>query len=501
MGKEHHSGTRQSRFVSLVSTTTTSQTSRKNDGLPTIRGKKVGAHGSKSRQPAPAASSQPQQRRRHAGSSFVSSSDVCSGGPRSWFFAFGVLLAVGVFASRNVQFSDRSKSATNAAVTAVSGLRKNENDKEKETAEKMNTALSKEISAADTTADTVATATAPVLSDPTTKPVPVAATTAPPVAAAAGAAQVAVAVAVVPFTGTVPEKCTVEQMAILSKQLPNSNMCKSKWHPGCSVRVATAQSGCTNPLLARELYASTTDFQVTIDQPFTAVLIVTSPDRLGSLPLDLLSIGSGLDPKYSVPASTSCPPPIVNTNQQIPRTTKAQVVVLDLTPTGSAQAMIRDPVDVVYQQAVNGLDFTKINYGTELLHKVLPSLKEESAAIHYLQIVGSENDYGILMNMIPDLLSTLRFVLFEYNKKGDWYVTNGTTLRSNVALFFNLIRDSLLLFFSSLLFLTLFPCRILGNELYPSPSRKYPDSNKISTYIVSNLSHTRPHTKIQYDIP
>ena len=89
--------------------------------------------------------------------------------------------------------------------------------------------------------------------------------------------------------------------------------------------------------------------------------------------------------------------------------------------------MIRATVDVVYQQAVNGLDFTKMNYGTELLHKVLPSLKEESAAIQYLQIVGSENDYGILMNMIPDLLSTLRFVLFEYNKKGDWYVTNGTT--------------------------------------------------------------------------
>ena len=244
----------------------------------------------------------------------------------------------------------------------------------------MNTALSKEISAA----DTVATATAPVM-----------------------------------FTGTVPEKCTVEQMAILSKQLPNSAMCKSSYHDGCSVRVATAHSGCTNPILARELYASTIDFQVPTDQPFTAVLVVTSPNRMGSLPLDLLSIGSGLDTKYSVPTSTSCPPPIVNTNQQIPRTTKSQVLVLDLTPTGSAQAMIRDPAEVVYQHAVNGLDFTKINYGTELIHKVVPSLKEESAAIHYLQIVGSENDYGILMNLIPDLLSTLRFVLFEYNKKGD----------------------------------------------------------------------------------
>ena len=464
--EKEHSGTRQSRFVSLVSTT--SQTSRKNDGLPTIRGKKVGAHVSKSRQPAPAASSLQQRSssaRRRAGSSLVSSWDVCGGGPRSWLLAFGVLLAVGVFAIRNVQFSDRSKSATNAAVTAVSGLRKNENEKEKETAEKVNTALSKEtLSAAATAAS--ATSTAPVLSDPTAKPLPVAATTAPPVAAAVA---VQVDIVVVPFTGTVPEKCTVEQMAILSKQLPNSAMCKNWYHSGCSVRVATAQSGCTNPLLARELYASTTDFQVPANQPFTAVLVVTSPDRLGSLPLDLLSIGSGLDTKYSVPTSTSCPPPIVNTNQQIPRTTKAQVLVLDLTPTGSAQAMIRDTVDVVYQHAVNGLDFTKINYGTELLHKVLPSLKEESAAIHYLQIVGSENDYGILMNMIPDLLSTLRFVLFEYNKKGDWYVNNEMTYTRMLLSFLTSLEIVCYFFFRLFYFSHSF------RSVFLVPSLKYPD--------------------------
>jgi len=248
-----------------------------------------------------------------------------------------------------------------------------------------------------------------------------------------------VPVPVVPSAPTPPATtCTAAQRALLLKQLPNSAACHTKFHSGCSFREAT--SGCQNPLLARTFFANTQDFKPVssskVPIPFTAVIV-----RWGNnnIPLDLLRIGSGLDPKYQQMKewgknNDACRAPITTTTtmkegEQPPRL-PPQVVVLDWDNPMSISGYGYKAEGLIIEDKIkmNGGEYIgKKDSFTTLIQSKLGVAQQQQpppppSIIHYLDLVGRAGgyDYMILMELLPELLQHVRFLHFGYNEKDNW---------------------------------------------------------------------------------
>jgi len=234
---------------------------------------------------------------------------------------------------------------------------------------------------------------------------------------------------------------------LVLKQLPNSADCSSQFHSGCSFRVAT--SGCQNPILARTFFANTHDFKPvasstssSIPIPFSAVIVRWGDNNI---PLDLLRIGSGLDPKYQQMKEwgknmNTCRAPITTTiatkeGEQPPRL-PPQVVVLDWdNPTSISDygykakgLIIEDKLTMNGGENVGSIG-SKNSLTTLIQSKLVVASQQQQqqqpppSIIHYLDLVGRPGgyDYLILMELLPALLQHVRFLHFEYNDKDNWF--------------------------------------------------------------------------------
>jgi len=244
---------------------------------------------------------------------------------------------------------------------------------------------------------------------------------------------------VVPSAPTPPATtCTAAQRALLLKQLPNSAACYIKYHSGCSFREAT--TGCQNPILARTFFANTQDFQPVssskVPIPFTAVIVRWGDNNI---PLDLLRIGSGLDPKYQQMKEwgknkNTCRAPITTTiatkEGEPPPRLPPQVVVLDWdNPTTFSDygykakgLIIEDKIKMSGGEYIGKKD----SFTTLIQSKLGVAQQQQPpppSIIHYLDLVGRPGgyDYLILMELLPALLQHVRFLHFEYNDKDNWF--------------------------------------------------------------------------------
>mmetsp|Transcript_17118 Transcript_17118/g.19301 ORF Transcript_17118/g.19301 Transcript_17118/m.19301 type:complete len:446 (+) Transcript_17118:61-1398(+) len=263
--------------------------------------------------------------------------------------------------------------------------------------------------------------------------------------------------AVVPSAPTPPAPpattCTAKQRELVLYQLPNNAACSKKGHSGCSFREAT--TGCQNPILARTFFANTNDFKPvssssSIPIPFTAVIV-----RWGNnnIPLDLLRIGSGFDPKYGMEwgymySRNTCLKPITTTiattkEGDQPTRLPPQVVVLDWeNPTSSVLHEFNKKYhdqELIIEDTINmnrGGEYAgkKDSFTTLIQSKLIVSQQQQQqeqpppSIIHYLDLVGRSGgyDYIILMELLPELLQNVRFLHFEYNNKQKWYLPSNT---------------------------------------------------------------------------
>jgi len=248
--------------------------------------------------------------------------------------------------------------------------------------------------------------------------------------------------AVVPSVPTPPAPpattCTAKQRELVLNQLPNSAACSTKYHSGCSFREAT--TGCQNPILARTFFANTQDFQPVssskVPIPFTAVIVRWGDNNI---PLDLLRIGSGLDPKYQQMKEwgknkNTCRAPITTTiatkEGEPPPRLPPQVVVLDWdNPTTFSDygykakgLIIEDKIKMSGGEYIGKKD----SFTTLIQSKLGVAQQQQPpppSIIHYLDLVGRPGgyDYLILMELLPALLQHVRFLHFEYNDKDNWF--------------------------------------------------------------------------------
>eukprot|EP00751_Fragilariopsis_kerguelensis_P020508 CAMPEP_0170888922 /NCGR_PEP_ID=MMETSP0734-20130129/38855_1 /TAXON_ID=186038 /ORGANISM="Fragilariopsis kerguelensis, Strain L26-C5" /LENGTH=436 /DNA_ID=CAMNT_0011276801 /DNA_START=229 /DNA_END=1538 /DNA_ORIENTATION=- len=298
----------------------------KNDGLPFVNGKKVAVnHGRISSQRGSSKVEDNFEKFTQQNNSFDCSNRV-------WFFAAGIVVAICLHLSPTYSLiltkkgnSNNNDNTTTTTTATTNGSIPKTVVMNKEAVNNNEQAVPDMIDAAVTIPSPAAPETASVPVDDT---VPVPSVVLPPAA-----------------TTT----CTAGQRELVLKQLPNT--CSSGWPSHCSFRVATG--GCQNPILARTFFANTNDFRPVDDFrpvasssssvpiPFTAVIVGWGNNNI---PLDLLRIGSGLDPKYDkdwdthlsstkgINSKNTCRTPITTTKTKEgdpPTRLPPQVVVLD----------------------------------------------------------------------------------------------------------------------------------------------------------------------------
>lgn len=384
------------------STTTASKTVRKNDGLPIVQGRKVRT---------------PNRRGNNNGNNSNTfkydqqHSTVHKN--RIWTFVVVVTVVLG---------------------TAYYAFDKNNNNNSPSSSTTVST-----VSVAETVPAATATAPLPVVTAPAPVPakaaVPAVPIPVPPVDISSKAAT------------TFPAICTVEQRAMVGLQLPNSAACRSWWHSLCSFTAAT--TGCQNPVLARTFFSNTKDFTNT--KKFNALLLGWNKN---DIPIDMLSIGSGLNPKYKyVNTKNLCRTPIVaESGNTTPRTEVPQVLVIDWEPQRVAVSLAKLKIDGSYTDTeiieekidIKKYVDTKAKYSLDKL--ILQKLPQDTP-IHYVDIARSVDglDYSFIMEMISsNIIKNVRFLHMEYNKSGKW----GTPSHTLKSLIDNLRNNGLVCYWS-----------------------------------------------------
>ncbi|OEU11405.1 hypothetical protein FRACYDRAFT_245909 [Fragilariopsis cylindrus CCMP1102] len=255
-----------------------------------------------------------------------------------------------------------------------------------------------------------------------------------------------------------PDQCTKEQLDATLIQLPDSLQCSRSWSKDCSYRVKT--TGCQNPILAREFYASKTSsaFNNKDDQqPFIGVVLGWDGN---DIPIDMLYVGSTLNPKYQSAKykwnelldkqDDSCRSNILSSSSSNDATTyrKAQTYVVNWDNLSSSKKnpafnlidlknqpndlKINDNDMIAYK--INTYDYLgKKDAFTKLLldNDGSKNQLQRQQPIHYLDMQRGEGlDYTILTELIPTLLTQVRFLKFEYNKEGSWKHQSLRTLLS-----------------------------------------------------------------------
>ena len=234
------------------------------------------------------------------------------------------------------------------------------------------------------------------------------------------------------------------------------------WSKDCSYRVKT--TGCQNPILAREFYASKTSSAFKNsnsnqeDQPpFIGVVLGWDGN---DIPIDMLYVGSTLNPKYQLAKNKwnelldkqddSCRSNIFSSSSSNDATTyrKAHTYVVNWDNLSSSKKppafdlielknqpdnlKISDTEMIAYK--INTYDYLgKKDAFTKLLldNDGSKNQLQRQQPIHYLDMQRGEGlDYTILTELIPTLLTQVRFLKFEYNKEGSWKHQSLRTLLS-----------------------------------------------------------------------
>lgn len=386
---------------------------RRNDGLPSVRGRKVKVNrGSNRRGGGGGGSSYEENYEKNQHNNSFMNYFGC--GNRVWYLTVSIIIVVCVYVSKTHTTTDEASDLVTVPSPAL-------------------------------VVDVVPASVPDAVPVPVPVPVPAVPV---PVPATPVVPQPAVPVPVpVPVTPVVPQPavvvatepsfpatCTDTQLQQVSQQLPDDH-CSRYWNPNCSIRVAT--SGCQNPIIAREFFANTNEF--TPSSPFTGVVLGWFEN---SVPIDMLSIGSGLDPKYDnvnewnkhlKTSYSACRTPLTTKEGNKPRSPvlAPQVFVVnwnnkkwDSPPSGISLQELKMKYGDYSDKELMIEDIKMDEYTgkkdsfTQLIQS---KLGQQQPMIHYLDLVrGDGLDYTILMELVPELLKNVRFLTFEYNKVSKW---------------------------------------------------------------------------------
>jgi len=233
-----------------------------------------------------------------------------------------------------------------------------------------------------------------------------------------------------------PEKCTAEQLALVSKQLPEHHFQVRPWHMVNIVVATTKSSYAYNPILMREFYASD-QFKLHNLHTFFGIVVGWQND---DVPADLLAIGSrdarfdtkswnaklnrqGLPPVAINSAAGIRPARVLVVNWDQPRRAQPPVPFQSLAdsfplskPGDKVAAELM--METIKPETIND---DKAFFG--LIKSKMPNkdgVVYDDQPIHYLDITASNGqDIAIMKGFIP-YIKNVRYIHFEYNKEGSW---------------------------------------------------------------------------------